>query len=124
VVEETAGKAEGLAAYGAACRLQDNGDGYLFLVRSDHQVSIQKVTDGKWTALVDWKTDPEADFDAAPNALQILCAGQDLALRINGNTIAQATDDGYTDGQFGLAVVSLAAGAADYRFDNLVMTNP
>ena len=124
VVEVTPGQGTGLSAYGAGCRLQDNGDGYLFLVRSDHQVSIQKVVGGKWTPLADWTTDSEAAFDLAPNALQITCNGSDLALRVNGATIAKATDEVYTGGQFGLAVVSLAGGAADYRFDNLVMINP
>jgi len=116
--------ASGSSAFGMMCMMQNNGDGYLFLVRSDQQFSIQKVSGGKWTALVDWSSNSEAVFENGINILEIQCNAGDLSLRFNGLTMIKAQDSDFTQGEFGLAAFNFGDGTAGYKFDNLAVINP
>ncbi len=116
--------ANGSSAFGMMCRIQNNGDGYLFLARSDQQFSIQKVSGEKWTALVDWNAKTDAVFEDGINVLEIECNAGDLSLRFNGLTVAKVQDYDFTQGEFGLAAVNFGDGTAGYKFDNLSVINP
>jgi len=53
----------GTAAFGVMCRVQANGDGYLFLARSDNQFSIEKVKGQLRTPLVDWSSSQDVTLE-------------------------------------------------------------
>ncbi len=112
------------AAFGLMCRVQPNGDGYLFFVRTDKQFSIQKVSGGKWTPLVDWQPDAAANFYTDINVLEITCDDTALSLRFNGLTLQRATDRDFTDGNFGIGAVTFTDAAATYKFNNLAVIEP
>jgi len=112
------------AAFGLMCRVQPNGDGYLFLVRTDKQFSIQKVSGGKWTPLVDWQPDDSANFYQDFNVLEITCDKTALSLRFNGLTLVKSNDSDFTDGYFGIAAVSFTETAAAYKFNRLAVIEP
>jgi hypothetical protein len=112
------------AAYGLMCRVQPNGDGYLFLVRSDEQFSIQKVSGGKWTPLIDWQSNPNVTYYTDFNVLEITCNDTALSLRFNGLTLFKANDNDFTSGNFGIAAVTFIDKSAEYTFNNLAVIEP
>ncbi len=126
VIEATAAQAptEGNASFAAACRLQPNGDGYVFLARSDSQYSIQKVSGQKWTPLVDWHKSADVALDAGVNVLEARCKGDKLRLRVNGLTVANVQDAEFTNGDFGLGTINYSTGKATYQFDNVSVVIP
>lgn len=112
------------AAFGLMCRIQPNGDGYLFLARSDQQFSIQKVSGGKWTALANWQPYRSATINDGINIMEITCDGTALSLRFDGLTLVKADDSDFKDGDFGIAAVTFSDTAAAYKFDNLAVIEP
>jgi hypothetical protein len=116
--------AGGASAFGAMCRIQANGDGYLFLARNDSQFSIQKYKDQKWVPLADWQPSKDVTLDEGTNIIEAECKAGELWLRINGTTVANVKDSDFSSGDFGLVALSFAPEPAAYKFDNLSVVVP
>jgi len=114
----------GSSAFGMMCWVQSNGDGYLFLLRSDQKAGIFKVKSQEMIPLADWQSTTDASYDPALNILQTTCNQGKLALRMNGLTVINVEDSEFSQGDFGLAVVNYGDGAISYKFDNLAVINP
>jgi hypothetical protein len=110
--------------YGMMCRVQPNGDGYLFLIRDDGNYAIFRIDRGQRVPLVDWKASTNIYTGNLMNVIEAHCDGQNLGLRINGVTEEKITDSHYISGDIGLAVLSGETGHAQVRFDNLVVIKP
>jgi hypothetical protein len=111
-------------AYGLMCRVQSNGDGYVFLIRGDGYGSIQKISSGKRTALVDWTATNLLYTGSELNVIEVHCSGEKLNLRLNGVTVLRTSDAAFTKGDIVLVVLPLGESQADVEFDNLVVREP
>jgi hypothetical protein len=111
-------------AYGVMCRVQTNGDGYLFLARGDGMYAVEKVSGGKMSALVDWKHTDQINPGADLNVVEANCNGDALAIRLNGLTVEKLTDSSFQQGDVALVVLPLGSDSAEVQFDNLVVTQP
>ena len=60
----------------------------------------------------------------AINHLAAVCAGQTLALTVNGSQLAMVTDADFSDGQVGLIAGTFDEPDTDVRFDDLVVSQP
>lgn len=98
----------------------NNGDGYLFLIEGSGRFSIQRSLGRSVTPLVDWTSSTVIKTGAALNQIRAVCLGNYLALYINGEFIADATDDSYTDaGQVGMVAAGAGPLGVQVQFDNL-----
>lgn len=99
-----------------------NGDGYLFLIRGNGSFAILRSSERTVTALVNWTPSDLINQGPARNQLRAVCMGDYLALYINGEFAADATDDSYSSGQVGMAASASGRLGAVIEFDNLVIS--
>ncbi len=90
---------------------QDNPDevyvGYLFSVSCDGRYTLRKWDGTAFTNLIPWSASDKIDFEPGEAVrLGILADGNDLALYVNGQKLAEAADSAYSGGKFGLLVAS------------------
>ena len=115
-------------AYGVKCRVQveegTGGDGYAMMISGDGYYSIQEITGGSYESLVDWTTSPVINQGDATNRIRAVCVGDRLALYVNGELLAETTDDTYTSGDISLMAATLEPEATEIHFDNLVVRGP
>jgi hypothetical protein len=112
-------------AYGVMCRMQPNGtDGYALRISGDGWCSIHKVTDGQFEALVDWTASDAIQQGNASNHLRVVCDRADLALFVNGELVAEATDTTFVEGDIALTATTFEDEPTEVLFDNLVATGP
>ncbi len=112
------------AGFGVMCRVQSNGDGYLFMIRADGAYAIFRNSDNERIPLIDWQESENVLPGARLNVIEASCDAEQLALRINGNTVEKLTDSEYRGGDIGLAVLPGKTGSAQIQFDNLVVIEP
>ncbi len=74
------------------------------------------------TPLVDWTTSDAIQKGPARNHIRALCVGNYLALYVNDQFLASATDDSYTRGQVGLAASAANRLGTRIVFDNLTIS--
>lgn len=112
--------------YGVIARVQPGpeGDGYAFYISGDGYYTIQKVVGGDYEPLVDWTTSPAINQGNASNHLHIVCDGPNLSLTVNGQFLAETTDNAYASGDIALAAGTLEAEPTEIRFDNVRVTAP
>lgn len=112
-------------AYGVWCRVQANDDGYTFLISGDGYYAIHKVVDGEYEDLVDWTSSNVINQGNASNHIRAICDGPDLALFVNGERLATATDTTYTTGDIALAAASLEEDSlTEIHFNDVVVRKP
>lgn len=112
-------------AYGVMCRVQANGyDGYILRISGDGFSSIHKVVDGSPEVLVDWSESEPIRQGNAMNRLRVVCDGSTLALFVNGELAAEASDTSFTEGDIALTATTYEDEATEVHFDNLVVTRP
>jgi hypothetical protein len=97
------------AIFGAMCRVQADGSGILFAVRSDGSASIQKVTAGQLTPLLDWVQSSFVLKGIDSNVIEGECNGSEFSMYVNGDFIGKVQDTTYSGGQVALAVKSTGA---------------
>lgn len=100
----------------------NNGDGYLFMVQGSGRYAILRSQGRKLTPLVDWQSSSVINTGAAQNRIRAVCMGTYLALYVNGQFLADATDDLYTTGQVGLVGATAARTGMTVTFDNLTVS--
>jgi hypothetical protein len=107
-------------AYGVMCRVQTNGDGYVFLVRGDGWFSIQQASGGKLSPLADWLASEYVNSGSEINVIEAYCNAEVLSLRVNGTTVLEIEDTTYTQGDVALVVFGLG----EVEFDNWIVAEP
>jgi hypothetical protein len=112
-------------AYGVMCRVQPSGnDGYLLRISGDGFYAVHKIADGNFEELVEW-TRSEAIWQGnATNHLRAVCDGADLALFVNGELVAQASDATFLEGDIALTATTFEEELTEVHFDNLVVSAP
>jgi len=111
------------ASFGVMCRVQTEGSGILFSVRSNGTASIQKVVQGKLTPLLDWKSSTFIQKGIASNIIEGDCVGSKYSLYVNGDFIGAADDSTYTNGMVGLAAL-YSSDPIQVDFDYLKVYTP
>ncbi|MBW4439561.1 MAG: DUF1080 domain-containing protein [Pleurocapsa minor GSE-CHR-MK-17-07R] len=108
-------------AYGLMCRAAptNNGDGYYFLISGDGYYTIRRGATDEVPPLIPWTRTDAVQQDQAINRIRIACVGEYLSLTVNGQFVAETTDDRYHRGFAGLSAAVVADGDADIRFDEL-----
>ncbi len=128
-VKMVSGKPENAA--GLVLREQIEGDtsGSLYVYQIDGQGNIafrryDKVTE-EWTNLVDWKYSSAANEAAgATNRLRVVAVGSNFTFYLNGEKVANYTDDTYPRGAMGFGASTFEEGDTLTEFDNLRMAYP
>lgn len=95
------------------------GDGYLFLIQGSGSYAIMRARGRDVQPLVNWTTSDKIVQGPGENHLRAICAGNYLAFYINGEFVADTTDDAYTQGQIGLAGSAYNRLGLTVEFDNL-----
>jgi hypothetical protein len=108
-------------AYGLMCRAQSDGDGYLLRVSGDGFYAIHRIVDGDFQPLVNWTTSDVINQGNDSNHLRAVCDGSQLALFVNGEMIAEAEDDTFSEGDIGLTATTFEVDSTEVQFDNLVV---
>ena len=110
--------------YGVVCREQGNGDGYHLLISGDGYFAIAKAQGGSFEWLVEWTESNAIRQGNATNRIRAVCDGSRLALSVNGQQLATADDDTFTEGDIGLAATSYEDAPTEVHFDNLTVYAP
>ena len=108
--------------YGVMCRadINNNGDGYYFLISGDRYYAIARGNEDNVVALIEGTTPSSAiQQEPAPNTIRAVCIGDYLALYVNNEFLAETHDSRYSWGLAGLAVTAFESGDVDITFDNL-----
>ncbi len=100
----------------------NNGDGYLFMIQGSGRYAIFRSQGRKLTPLVEWATSSVINTGAAQNRIRAVCMGSYLALYVNGQFLADATDDLYSTGQVGLVGATAARAGMTVTFDNFMVS--
>ncbi|MBX3002379.1 MAG: tetratricopeptide repeat protein [Anaerolineales bacterium] len=112
--------------FGLLCRVQgtgQTGDFYAFLISSDGYFGISKKS-GDALELIGQEMmlrHPAIRLGGEPNRIEALCAGERLALYVNGELVAETNDAEYASGQVGLLVGALEAGGSQILFDDFAV---
>ncbi len=102
----------------------NNGDGYLFLLQGTGQFAIMRARGRDITPLVNWTASDIVNAAPGSNHIRAICDGHYLALYINDQFAAEATDDTYAQGQIGLLAGAANRLGARVNFDNLSVAVP
>jgi len=112
--------------YGVLCRYQDAENFYFLIISSDSYYGIGIVQNGQQKLL-----EPPQMYHSeailpgnAANHIEAVCEGSRLALAVNGELIAEASDSTFSNGDIGLIVGSFDEPGVDIWFDNLSVKNP
>jgi hypothetical protein len=112
--------------FGILCRYQDTENFYFLIISSDGYYGIGIVQGGEQKLLEPpqmYQSDSIIPGNAA-NHLQATCQGSRLVLYVNGDFVAEASDDTFATGDVGLIVGSFDEPGVDIWFDNLMIRNP
>jgi hypothetical protein len=95
------------------------GDGYLFLIQGTGSYAIMRARGRAVVPLVDWTPSEHINVGPGTNHIRAICDGNYLALYVNDQFLAQATDDTYESGQVGLVASAANPLGVRVQFDNL-----
>ncbi len=118
-------------AYGLICRYQDASNFYLFIVSGDGFYAIGRYSGD--SAQITYLTGEPPDYyvaspfinqGAATNNLTASCVGSELSLAINGQEVAQVTDDVLPAGDIGVAAGVFEAGRLVVAFESIEVSGP
>ncbi len=120
---QTAGPFKDL--FGVICRYQDADNFYRLVIGADGYAGITKRSGGVVTVISGpvLTVSNAVNLGFAANHIEAICKGFQLTLLVNGELVAQATDDQFASGEVGLFVSSKDVGA-EIHFDNFVVKNP
>ncbi|HKJ27560.1 MAG TPA: serine protease [Anaerolineales bacterium] len=108
--------------FGLICRYQDNENFYGLEISEDGYYAIWKYSGGEFVPLVDWRFSSQLADIASDAHLTATCAGNTLALSVNGEWLAEVNDNEFTSGDAGLIGGSWTIAPIVIRFDNFVVS--
>lgn len=118
-VTQTAGDGD----YGILCRYLDNENFYALEISEDGYYTIWKYVNAEYTSLVEWRYSSQLANASSGAHLTATCAGDLLALSINGEWLAEARDSDLTYGDAGLIGGTWEIAPIIIRFDNFVVSS-
>lgn len=95
------------------------GDGYLFLVQGSGRAAILRSRGRDVQPLADWTTSDAVRPPPETNRIRAVCHNTYLALYVNDQLVAEATDDAFRSGQIGLAAAAANRLGVVVEFDNV-----
>jgi hypothetical protein len=112
--------------YGLLCRYNDeqfyyfaiSGDAYYAIYRMDEDGDLVPLTGRAMLK------SPAVRSDGSDNRLVATCEGAELTLYVNGELVAQVTDETLTQGDIGMAAGSVGQGGTSVWFDDLEVQRP
>ncbi len=105
------------AVFGLMCRVQEDGSGIFFALRSDGFGSIQKWDGTSLNPLTDWVYSDSIKQGIDANYIEGTCSGSDYSLYVNGDYVTGVEDTSFTRGMIGLGVVPDPASLIEVDFD-------
>ncbi len=99
-----------------------NGNGYLFLIQGNGSFAIMRAQGRDLRPLVNWSQTDKINQGQAVNQLRAVCVDDYLAFYINGEFVADATDDTFSAGQVGLLASAATRLGVLVEFDDLVVS--
>lgn len=115
--------AEG-AYYGLICRFLDHERYYAGVIGDDGYAALIKYAGGEVEALAAQTDVGAVRSGQSVNRLRLRCDGEDLALAVNGQAVATASDAEYESGDIGLLAATRAEAGLDVLYDNLTVFRP
>lgn len=121
---EAAGPDDNL--YGVICRYTDSNNFYRLVIAGNGFAGITKRTNGvvKVISAPALTRSPAVNRGQASNHLKAVCQGSQLTLYVNGQLVAQATDDELSGGDVGLLASAGKHPGVEIRFSNFVVSQP
>jgi hypothetical protein len=117
--------------YGVMCRVNEQGEGYAFLISSDGYGTIARASAGRTSVNLSFLT-PWREYDkieASENTIRGVCVDNYLALVVNGDILVDVEDEQISQaGQVGLAAGILIedrgeTGEVLASFDELIVSD-
>jgi hypothetical protein len=113
------------------CRLQSNGDGYLFEITGDGYFAVGTYTGGgkTYASLLsgdEWQRSNVIKTGMATNHITVTCASSQLKLEVNGKVLFDGQDSTFTEGDIALGATTYDSNntPAEVHFDNLAVSAP
>lgn len=105
---------------GVMCRADasNNGDGYYFMINPNGHYSIRIGRGSEVAPLIDWSASPAVKSGIDHNTIRAVCLGNQLAMYVNDQLVANVVDNTYSSGYTGLTAAASYSGV-DISFDNL-----
>jgi hypothetical protein len=110
--------------YGVFCRYQDSDNFYEFDISGDGYYAISLRQGGEYKVLKTWTSTNAIKQGEARNHLTVICEGNRLTLQINGQFVAQVSDDSLSEGKIALVAGSFEEPNVLIAFDNLRVSKP
>ena len=109
--------------YGVLVRLEDDTQFYAFSISGDGYVRVARYADGIWMVLgSDWTPQAAVHQGAATNVLEVEAHGTQFIFLVNGEQVAQVTDETLPDGDIGLYAGAFDEAGVQIAFDNLLIS--
>jgi len=124
ILEADARKVDGPddAGYGLAFRIAGGDNAYVFHIAGDGNWTLFKVVDGKRSDLRGWTSALEVIHRGnSTNHLLVVNQGAHIWCYINGQLIADVTDDHLAEGETGFSLESQEVSGLHVAFDNIVI---
>jgi hypothetical protein len=113
----------GAGEYGLICRFVDNNNFYGFEVSESGYFTIWKELEGEYVSLYDWEAS-DAILQNEGMTIHAACVDNHLVIGVNGEVLADVTDDSFSTGRVGLVAGTLDQGGLKVAFDNFVVQKP
>jgi hypothetical protein len=112
--------------FGIICRYQDPDNFYRLVIGADGFAGITKRSNGEVTVISGalLTVSNAVNQGLAANHIEAICQGSHLTLLVNGETVAEATDDQFASGEIGLIASSGKGIGVEVHFDNFVVREP
>jgi uncharacterized protein YraI len=110
------------AGYGLAFRIAGWSNVYVFNIAGDGNYTLFKIVDGQRSDVVGWTSALDViNKGNSTNHLLVVCQGSHIWAYINGQLVADVTDDSHTEGEIGFSIESQEVSDLHVVFDNIVV---
>jgi hypothetical protein len=111
------------AGFGIICHYQDEANFYYLGIGADAYYTIAKFEADDAVPLVadGWSVSDKIEINADSYRVAADCGNGTLALYVNGELIASASDTTFTEGEVGLFALSADTGTAEVHFDDFLV---
>jgi len=107
--------------YGVLYRYVDTDNFYLFTVSGDGYYAVAKYQDDEPEMLLEWTSSPIINLGQRTNNLAVVAAGSHFGFYINGEHVADVTDQSFPEGDIGVMAGSFDEPGVLIHFDNITV---
>ena len=114
---------------GVLCRYQNEENFYYLAISPDGYYAIFRRVEGEDLTVISddgsgMMFSPAIRTEGEVNVIQVVCQGNKLSLRVNGESVTSVRDDALDRGSVGLGAGSGPAGGFEVQFDDFLVANP